>query len=97
MIKFQATDMHEQRYKVGILVCNPCVSLKEGGGIEMQETEIGRCFRKGGDDPVNGVTLPDHAERTNSPEAKGLLCLQRSNKGEGWPTHSVIIAVIFKP
>lgn len=89
--------MHKQRYNVDILVCNLYVNLKEGGVIEMQEREMGRCFRKGGDDPVSGVTLPDHPERTNCPEAKGLLSLQRSNKGEGWPTQSVITAVIFKP
>lgn len=73
--------MHKSRYNIDNLACDLCVNLKErkGGGGEMHAREI----VKGGDDHVNGVTLLDHHERTNSPGVKGLPCLQRSNKGEG--------------
>lgn len=59
--------------------------------------EGGRERVKGGDDHGNGITLPDHHERTNSPGAKGLSCLLRYNKEGGRATHSVITAVILKP
>lgn len=52
-----------------------CVNLRD-------RQEGGRERVKGGDDHGNGITLPDHHKRKNSPGAKGLLCLQRYNKGE---------------
>lgn len=89
--------MCEPTYNMGTSVCDLCLNLKDRKREEGERCKRETAMVKGGDDPVNGVTLPDPHRRTNSPRAKGLLCLQRSNKGEGWATHSVIIAVIFKP
>lgn len=66
--------------------------------VNLRDRKEGRGGRvKGGDDHGNGITLPDHQERTNSPGAKGLPCLQRYSKGGGRAAHGVITAVNLQP
>lgn len=82
-----------------LLICLcPGMALVDDLCVNLRDRKAGGRERvKGGGDHGNGITLPDHQEGTNSPGAKGLLCLQRYHKGGGRAAHSVITAVILKP